>query len=370
MSLVSNNNDNSDINDITEDESAQFTSSLQVVLPKTHSRALKAPINSLFRALCNAAKEVGALCQGNRSEETFPLGFGINGEGVEAITGTVKGTLHLVRSVRHMRGSTLNSSKHAAVNVVCEYPEGSNDSAVTPRASEASEISGIGQTRNSVTVFLTLLAKLWCFLYWAGEGERKCLVEAIRRNLNSLKGSDNLFLLDDLLHLAALAWDRMNDRDRKKQLVTAEHYWKQPCAKDGSIGEVEDFSSEPKECPVWAPAMLLVVWGIVSPLVAENTLINFIQIDDSARTGHRLAETSMSAPPSQAARIEMTTALIKGYTIFFQESKWSKVLPDTSGGRSPIGAHIVGLQRSYHPLNFCRLTALLESRGDGNAPGS
>ena len=63
--------------------------------------------------------------------------------------------------------------------------------------------------------------------------------------------------------------------------------------------------------------------------------------------------------PSQVARVEVVTAVIKSYHRSFKENHWPKVSASVLEVelKSRIGTEF-GL-RCYHPLNFCRLDALL-----------
>lgn len=317
---------------------------LRGLLPKSPDSS--AP--SLVSALLHAAQDLGIVPRDKNVWQAASLvAAGRNGDGAQAVTIIIRETLHLVRSVRSRQ--------------ISHFAAEESDPRVSGKCFPRQEEGG---KPDILRLFLALIAEVWGSFYHSSGSYRDSMTQALRHGFASTETSTTIF--DDLVNLAAIAWETANFSKPRRET----HAEKSCTTGGGENSWLHSESTAREGYPPWAPALELISWEVIPHLAAETALISFIQFKSMPRrqggrseVSKRHAGTGLIADPSRDAVFAIATAVARGYhSVAVGKDLSTVLLADISdvAAKSLTRKRVEAKpSRFYHPLNLCRLVALL-----------
>lgn len=334
-------------------------------LPITPEASELSELPGLVSSLC------GAYCVGFTSREDLlkaaQRAAESNTDDMQAVVSVLSGTLHLVKVVRCRLEDSRSPQpdvKDGHIGEVsgcglrCQIDKEEELQATRPLPVRDHEV---GQTSSTLQLFLSLLADIWECLHRTCPNQHN-VVGALRRTFTSTSTPGEA--LEDLVHLAAIAWKETSISDSGAERLFAER-----CtpihATDGSlVGGQSAISTREilSRWPPWAPALELMSWGVIPAVNAENVLLSCVQAMAKVRQcGIEETRTGCTMGTSSSAVIAVVTAIAKGYhSIAVGEDLSAVLLADLldAAARS-LTRNVVVRVSYYHSMNLCRLVGRL-----------
>lgn len=354
-----------DVVDVGIDQDAGLRSSflhLQGVLPTWVASNLTAVVSALLDA-------AGNLCVGSGGEGLVHAALCVSdsrGNDVQAVANVVCETLHLVQRVRCRHWFTRVQDTDDTQDA-----EGkAHECETAPALLRGGEVR---RASNSPGLFLVLLAEVWGSLHRACDKNQPKALQALRHGFTSTVTLGNMF--EDLVHLAAVAWEGINPSDCGGVTLSGERWMPPDDASDDVVGCQNGLFQERKsrraDYSPWAPALQLMSWGLVPVLTAENALLACVQTvvtrpklregDTRARLAGGHCKTMNT---SRDALIAVVTAIAKGYhSLGVGVDLSAVVLGDLLdvAAKSRSRVNVEPKPYRYHSMNLCRLVARLKN---------
>lgn len=322
---------------------------------------------ALVSALCGAC---GAYCLGVTSQEDLlkaaQRAAESNTDDMQAVASVLSGTLHLVKAVRCRLESRSAqpgwNDAHIGEVLGCGFhcQIGKGEELQTTRPLPIQD-HGVGQTSNTLQVFLSLLAEVWGYLHRTCPNQH-VVVRALRHTFTSTSTPGEA--LEDLVHLAAIAWKETSTSDSGAETLCAERcppiLWTDGSLVGGQSGT--SVRQRHPRCPPWAPALELMSWGILPAVNAENILLSCVQAVGKVRQrAQEETQTGCAVGTSSNAVIAVITAIAKGYhSLAVGEDLSAVLLADLldDAARS-LTRNVVVRVSYYHSMHLCRLVGRL-----------
>lgn len=323
---------------------------------------------ALLSALISTAKKLGARFG---EEDIMQAANRVSTDGVDDIQAMaiiLRETLQLVRAVRRRLlfrvredAESILGSQYAGGEIGCtkiRTEELQRTQAPSFRGQETQ------RAPKSLERFLNLLARVWRSLY-GSYNSNHYVVQALRAGFNSMPASGDAF--GDLVHLTALAWEEAIFFGRGDKFPP-EKSCMPPHKADVSLGGPFTLLSQWGVC---IPALELMAWGVVSVMVAENTLLSCMQGLKTKSPKRRSFSTDIKlmkggndiTASSPDALVLVLSGITKGYHSLAVEEDLSAVLLvdllDVAA-KSLSRRHLDAKPpQCYHSLDLCRLVARL-----------
>ena len=328
---------------------------VQAALPITlQASELPALVSSLCGAYCVGFTSQDLLKSAQRAVES-------NTGDLQAVVSVLSGTLHLVKVVRCRLESRsaqpdLNDAYSGEVERCggCRIDNGEKLEMIPLRVRD----HGVGQTSNNLQLFLSMLAEVWGCLHRTCPNKHD-VVRALQHTFSSTSTPGEA--LEDLVHLAAMAWKETNISDSGDETLCAERCIPVHAADDSLVGGQSAISTQERQprCPPWAPALELMSWGVLPAVHAENVLLSCVQAVAKVQRGKE-TPTGRTAGTSCNGVIAVITAIAKGYhSLAVGEDLSEVVLADLLDAAARSLTKNVVRVSHYHSMNLCRLVGRL-----------
>lgn len=321
---------------------------------------------ALVSSLC------GAYCVGftSRQEELLKAAQRAaesNTDDMEAVVSVLSGTLHLVKVVRCRLQSSnaqpeLNDAHNGGVSgcgLCCRIDK--REEVQTTRPLPIRD-RGVGQTPNTLQLFLSLLAEVWECLYRTCPNQHT-VVQALRHTFSPTSTPGEA--LEDLVHLAAISWKQTSISGSGAETLCAERCTPMHATGGSLLGGQSAITARERHSRSlpWAPALELMSWGILPTVIAENVLLSCVQaVAKVPQRGKEETQTGCAAAKSSRnAVIAVITAIAKGYhSLAVGEDLSAVLLADLldAAARS-LTRNVVVRVSCYHSMNLCRLVGRL-----------
>lgn len=334
----------------------------------------KAPASKLCALASTFVDSAHKLVVGFREETFMEAAHHVSNSSandVQAIKTVVGETLHLVKAIRHGRGShdisenlNLTGSAEGTGHGIGHR----NDEKGELKRARAQPFRSqpVTQDPKILGTFVSSLARL----YGALPDHHHHIWQSFRKSSTSAGTLGNAF--EDLVHLAAIAWEPDDLSISENPL---------PDANNGDLGGrhgglhggPSQQDDPTRECCLrfspCDPLLNLMSWGVVPMLTAENSLLSCIQ----AAANPEIGKAGVGHPPgcccggaSSSRRdglVAVVTAVAKGYhSVAVGKDLSTVLLTDLLGVAANSLTTVSPASKRlfrYHPMDLCRLVARL-----------
>lgn len=261
---------------------------------------------------------------------------------LQAIKSVVDETARLVKDIRRGRSSrVMVGNIHGISNA-----EGT-------RGGVGHGSGGQGETRRSFPIMVgTFLSSLSLF-YGALPGYHHGVWKSLRNCSTASRTLGNS--LEDLVHLAAIAWERDSFPDSMfgvRDVIDVEL--------GGQYGDSHNTNRAQNGVSPWDPVIQVLSWGVIPILTAENSLLSCIQAAANPETGvEALGCREEMGSWKRDGLFAVVEAVAKGYHSLGVGQDLSAVSLVDLLGVVAARVSITAKLTRYHPMDLCRLVGRL-----------
>lgn len=317
---------------------------------------------ALTVALLDAGQGMGADV--SRKNELMQAAQGVSvssGQNVQAVASVVRETLNLVHSISQRQQCGCGGIAFGVGSYMLTAGE-------QDRSYGIAEGEDVRREWSRLENFLVLLAEVWTSLYATSPDCQLSVVNSLQGGLPPKVTVKRVF--EDLTGLAILA---VNAATSSAAGYSEDVAGQQP---DGAtnpavqarwsavvLNEMSSATPRNSEYPPWLPALQLMLWGAISAVGAESTLLSFFQESATAQSTHTADMEKVARERSRDALCVVITGVVKGYHSWATQQDMSRVpvanLLDYAAdslAKLPLRPTIC---RHYHPMNLSRVVARL-----------
>lgn len=276
----------------------------------------------------------------------------INGEDVQAVADVVRETLHVAHSAAHRQQCGIGEN-------TLGFP------AHVLQTGQQIDLDGVindtvGSDGSKIATFLILLAEVWASLYSLSHSCQRSVVYCLQGGGAAKATVAGVY--EDLVVLASLAVKAVTSESGHFQGMAGQPDEVTTTYVDSVVSNMPSTIPATRECPPWLPALELMLWGAISAVEAENTLLSLLNEASSVQAEHSRATQSGIQQPLFGALNVVITALVEGYhSRAVQEIPRVSVANALDCAVDSLATFPAGLSARgrYHPMNLSRVAARL-----------